>query len=455
MDFENKKISDIFNEEKKTDPKAESENFQSQNKQSSFAKILNGQNSETLQKDNKFTENFLDKLLKNQIPKEKEKLPSQKIEQNSNLKKDIPKFVNELSRENIENKEEGEENSLAFSSHILEKQTEVTVVPKAQELSKKRLGRGLASLIGENEMRLIQEPQTLSSTSKNNQTLEKIHENVTLLPIDAIYQNRQNPRMQFSDKDLEELANSIKAHGVLQPLLVRPGKVRDTYQLVAGERRWRASQIVGLQKVPVLIKDLDDKRALEVALIENVQRSDLNPIEEALGYKQLIDDFSYKQEELGKELGKSRSHISNLLRLLKLPTKIQEYLKEGLLSYGHARALINVENSEKLADSIIKEGLSVRQTEEMVQKQTESFHEADALFEKSFFETLKKQEEEIFEFKHQIQYIETKLKDVLQQKVTIQHNNTKNTGILKIKYQSLDDLESLYNFLSGEKNEKI
>ncbi len=205
--------------------------------------------------------------------------------------------------------------------------------------SNKRLGRGLAALIGDDysEEGVVEDIKSMRH-----------------LPIELLRRNPHNPRKTFGEAELDELAKSIKEKGLLQPIMVRPlhGE-SSSYEIVAGERRWRASQRAGIHDVPVLIRELSDNEALEFALIENVQRSDLNALEEALGYRQLMDQFSYTQEKMAESLGKSRSHIANTLRLLKLPEGVQEHVRQGKLSAGHARALVAADDPDGLAQENI------------------------------------------------------------------------------------------------------
>lgn len=185
-----------------------------------------------------------------------------------------------------------------------------------------------------------------------------------MIGVEFLEPGMSQPRKDFDEKSLRDLADSIKAHGLLQPILVRPDANRnDYYEIIAGERRWRAAQLAQLHEVPVIVLTLSDIEALEIALIENLQREDLNPIEEAQGYQKLLDDYGHTQEQLAKALGKSRSHIANTVRLLGLPDKIQGYLAEGKMSSGHARALITSDNPEELAQQVVSKGLNVRQTE--------------------------------------------------------------------------------------------
>ena len=218
------------------------------------------------------------------------------------------------------------------------------------------LGRGLSSLMDTREGAY----DNIGSASRQEAATKSGKE----IPIEFLVANVNQPRIFFDDDKAKELVNSIRSKGILQPILVRP-KGRDRYEIVAGERRWRAAQAAGLHEVPVVIKELSDAEALEISIIENIQRHDLNPIEESIGYKRLMDEFSHTQNALGKAVGKSRSHIANMLRLLSLPEGVQILMREGAISMGHARALITAENPEALAKLVVKDGLSVRQTEQM------------------------------------------------------------------------------------------
>jgi ParB family transcriptional regulator, chromosome partitioning protein len=221
-------------------------------------------------------------------------------------------------------------------------------------LNKGRLGRGLASLIGEvpnGEHRLPAEGEQRS------------------VGIDQLHRSPLNPRRDFGDEELAELADSIRTKGLLQPIIVRPEASRGGYEIVAGERRWRAAQRAGIHQVSVIVRELSDQEALEVALIENVQRTDLNAIEEATGYNDLTERFGYTQEQLADVIGKSRSHIANTLRLLKLPGAVRSLLADGSLTAGHARALVGREDAEALAQRIVAQDLNVRAVEALVQSQ--------------------------------------------------------------------------------------
>ena len=211
-----------------------------------------------------------------------------------------------------------------------------------------RLGRGLAALIG--DMATMEGARVAESASGTKR-----------LPLEFIIANRANPRREFDPAQLEELTSSIREKGVMQPLLVRPTKDPNIFEIIAGERRWRAAQKAGLHEIPVIIRDVDDKEALELAIIENVQRVDLNPLEEAQGYGQLIDQFDYTQQDLAQVIGKSRSHVANTLRLLRLPQDVRDMLSRGELTAGHARTLITADDPAGLARRIVGGGLSVRE----------------------------------------------------------------------------------------------
>ncbi len=220
-------------------------------------------------------------------------------------------------------------------------------------VQKSRLGRGLASLIGDNS----------ASTAR----VLPAHGESRMVPIDRVRPSPLNPRKNFGEAELDELAASIREKGLVQPLVVRPANSSGTsYEIVAGERRWRAAQKASLHLIPVIVRSLSDQEALELAIIENVQRSDLNAIEEAGGYRELCERFGYTQEELAGIIGKSRSHLANTMRLLKLPDSVQLLVRDGSLSAGHARALIGREDAETVAQDIVKKGLNVRDVEALV-----------------------------------------------------------------------------------------
>jgi ParB family chromosome partitioning protein len=224
----------------------------------------------------------------------------------------------------------------------------------ADEAARPRLGRGLAALIGD-----VGEDEPASQSARQGQKR---------VPIEFLRANLKNPRKSFAEAELEELANSVKEKGVLQPILVRAVQgAGNVFEIIAGERRWRAAQKAGVHDVPVVVLEISDKEALEVAIVENVQRADLNAIEEAAGYQSLITSYSHTQDALAKIIGKSRSHIANTLRLLKLPKDVQQFVLDGKLSAGHARALISMDDPSAAAKRIIEGGLSVRDAEALGQ----------------------------------------------------------------------------------------
>ncbi len=222
--------------------------------------------------------------------------------------------------------------------------------------SRKKLGRGLSALLADDPVDEIKDNDFSPGST-------------AVAPIAHLEANPDQPRKTFDQKDLDTLAASIKEKGLLQPILVRHNpRNPDGYEIIAGERRWRASQMAALHEVPIIVKDFSDAETLEVAIIENVQRADLNPVEEAEGYVRLIDNHDYTQEQVAQVIGKSRSHIANMIRLLKLPVKTLTYLRTGELSMGHARALIGKPDADRLAGEIVKKGLSVRDAENMTSK---------------------------------------------------------------------------------------
>ncbi len=224
----------------------------------------------------------------------------------------------------------------------------------ADSAARNRLGRGLAALIGDAGTEGATEAPAANDRNRAQRRL----------PLAFLRANPRNPRKAFGAADLDDLTASIREKGVVQPILVRPlAGQTDTFEIVAGERRWRAAQKAGLHDVPVVVRELTDKEALELAIIENVQRQDLNALEEAVGYQQLIDEYSYSQSELADVIGKSRSHIANTLRLMKLPEEVQTYLRDGKLTAGHARALVTLDDPAAAARRIVEAGLSVRDVE--------------------------------------------------------------------------------------------
>lgn len=231
----------------------------------------------------------------------------------------------------------------------------------ATTATQRGLGRGLSALISENYNNNppVAPSEAAASTSTNTKS------GVETLIIEQLSQGKYQPRTQFDEGALSELADSIRRNGIMQPIIVRPLANSNRYEIIAGERRWRAAKLAGLNRVPVIIREIDDKQALELALVENIQRQDLLPLEEAIGYQRLIEEFEYTQEELANVVGKSRSHVTNLLRLLSLPDEIKEMLDKGSLTMGHARTLVGLTNAVEIAKQIVARGLSVRQAEEI------------------------------------------------------------------------------------------
>lgn len=304
-----------------------------------------------------------------------------------------------------------------------------------QPLQKSRLGRGLASLIGETQPFAVATNPTTGVPQQTGPRLPAEGEQ-RLVSIDQVKPNPANPRKDFRDEELVELADSIRSKGLVQPILVRrdPAGSGD-YQIVAGERRWRASQKAGLHQVPVIIRDLDDKEVLELAIIENVQRADLNSIDEAAGYRDLIERFDYSQEQLSEIIGKSRSHVANTLRLLKLPDSVQAMLQQGQLSAGHARALIGRADAEDLARMIVERGLNVREVEALVQAGAAVANGHGGA------RTAKEKDADTKAF-------EKELGDVLGLKVEIKRGSGE-SGNLVIKYGNFDQLEYIRLRLAG------
>lgn len=287
-------------------------------------------------------------------------------------------------------------------------------------LQRNRLGRGLASLIGEP---VSAEPRLPAEGEQR------------LVPIEQLRGGRFNPRRDFRADELAELAESIRSRGLVQPIIVRRDPDQETpFEIVAGERRWRAAQQAGLHSVPVIVRDLADKEVLELAIIENVQRADLNAIEEATGYRELIERFGYRQEQLSEIIGKSRSHVANTLRLLKLPEAVQQHVQEGRLTAGHARALVGRGDAEALARRIIDQDLNVREVEALVQSGPigESGSTGRRVREKD----------------PDTKAFEKELSDTLGLKVEIKRGSGE-SGNLVIKYGNFDQLEYIRMRLVG------
>ena len=263
-----------------------------------------------------------------------------------------------------------------------------------------RLGRGLAALIGD--------------VGEETKAAERVRSQ-RRVPIAFLKPNPRNPRRNFSDAELDELTASIKERGIIQPIVVRPAQgAPDMFEIIAGERRWRAAQRAGLHDVPVVLLEVSDREALELAIIENVQRADLNALEEANGYQALADEFKYSQDDIAKIVGKSRAHVTNTLRLLKLSDLVQQYVRSGKLTAGHARMLVGQPNAEEIAKEIVTRGLNVRQVEAMARK---SGKDADTVA------------------------LEKRLSDALGLQVSVDHRG--GWGILQIHYRDVDQLDEV------------
>jgi len=274
---------------------------------------------------------------------------------------------------------------------------------------KKGLGRGLSSLIGET----------------------KIETNINKISISGLVRNKFQPRRIFDEDSLQDLTNSIKERGIIQPIIVRKSSDDNSmYEIIAGERRWLAAQKAGLHEVPVVIADVDDLKSLEFAIVENVQRSDLNAIEEALGYQRLIDEFSYNQEKLAKFIGKSRSHIANFLRLLSLPETVLKLVEKKKLSPGHAKILVGLDNAEFVAKKIVDKNLSVRQAENFVK-----IFKIKKSSNKSFKDT-------------NLQALEFSVREKIGLNVFIK-NKKNNTGTISFEYKDLDQLNKLIEIIKS------
>jgi ParB family transcriptional regulator, chromosome partitioning protein len=293
----------------------------------------------------------------------------------------------------------------------------------AEEASRSRLGRGLAALIGD---------VGAESSLERPRGQRK-------LPIASLRANVRNPRRIFPDDELDELAASLRGRGMIQPIVARPVRgTADSYEIVAGERRWRAAQRAGLHEVPVVVIEATDAEALQLAIVENVQRTDLNPLEEAEGYRALIRDFSHSQDDVARMVGKSRSHVANTLRLQTLPDRVREHIHSGRLSAGHARALVGHHDAERLAEEIVARGLNVRQVETMARetmkhsgKQQTNGRKARAA---KGADTLA---------------LEKRLADALGLSVRI--DNRSRGGTLAISYRSLDQLDDVVRRLEGKR----
>lgn len=291
-----------------------------------------------------------------------------------------------------------------------------------EDNSKRRLGRGLAALIGEMDQLPAADVGERPAVNPDR-----------LVPIEFVGRNPRNPRRYFDESALQDLASSIRQHGIVQPVVVRT-TADNRYEIIAGERRWRAAQLAGLIDIPVIIRDVDDRTALEIAIVENVQRSDLNPLEEAMGYELLIADHGYTQNDLGEIIGKSRSHVANSLRLLKLPEPVREMLASGSLSAGHARALIPTSDPVGLAKTVVAKGMSVRDAERLAQ------NDIKAQSDPNHGQAPRKDEKDADTLA-----LERTLSDVLGLDVTVNHKGS--GGQLRIAYKTLEQLEEICRLL--------
>lgn len=304
--------------------------------------------------------------------------------------------------------------------------------------AKKGLGKGLGALLGGD---FTEDPISEEKSQEKKVVETKIVEvpKEIYLKLSLIEPNKEQPRKEFDPEQLEELAESIRQYGVLQPIMVQ--KKGELYEIIAGERRWRAAKIAGLKEIPVIIREFDKQKKMEISLIENVQRSDLNPIEEARAYKQLIDEFGLKQEEIAERVSKNRATIANSLRLLKLDPRIQELLIQGIISNGHARALLAIEDMEQqyaAAELIVKNGLSVREVEKLVKSLLKPAKEKQP----------KKEEKDLsFIF----QDLEERMKSIMGTKVMI-HRKDKSKGRIEIEYYSEAELERLVELIESIRN---
>jgi ParB family transcriptional regulator, chromosome partitioning protein len=291
----------------------------------------------------------------------------------------------------------------------------------ADENPRMRLGRGLAALLGD---------------VGEEAPAEARHRSQRRVPIEFLRANPLNPRQTFDEADLEELTASIRERDIIQPIIVRgiPGAV-DAYEIIAGERRWRAAQRAGLHDVPVVIVEATDQQALEFAIIENIQRADLNALDEARGYENLIAQFAYTQNDLAKVMGKSRSHVANTLRLSRLPESVKQRLASGALSAGHARALLSVSDPEQVARRIVEQGLTVRDVERIAQRDSQSGEEPQAPKAPARARDA------------DTRALEDRLSEILGLTVSVEHKGDKG-GVLKIRYATLEQLESLSHRLA-------
>ena len=303
-------------------------------------------------------------------------------------------------------------------------------------MAKKGLGRGLGAIFGEDVVK--ESNEELANTKKAISSPREETGGEIMVKVSLIEPNRDQPRKDFNEEELQELAESIKNYGVLQPLLVQ--KKGTSYELIAGERRWRAAKLAGLREVPVVLREYNKQQAMEIALIENVQRSDLNPIEEAQAYQQLVKEFHLTQEEIAVRVSKNRATITNAMRLLKLDSQIQDLLIKGMISSGHARALLSLEDGQlqkKAAQEILDRGLSVRETEKLVKKMGKDLSPKEEKAEK-------RDDALTLIFRE----LEERMKSIMGTKVSI-HNKDKNKGRIEIEYYSEAELERIVEMIES------
>ena len=303
-------------------------------------------------------------------------------------------------------------------------------------MAKKGLGRGLGAIFGEDVVK--ESNEELANTKKAISSPQEETGGEIMVKVSLIEPNRDQPRKDFNEEELQELAESIKNYGVLQPLLVQ--KKGTSYELIASERRWRAAKIAGLREVPVVLREYNKQQAMEIALIENVQRSDLNPIEEAQAYQQLVKEFHLTQEEIAVRVSKNRATITNAMRLLKLDSQIQDLLIKGMISSGHARALLSLEDGQlqkKAAQEILDRGLSVRETEKLVKKMGKDLSPKEEKAEK-------RDDALTLIFRE----LEERMKSIMGTKVSI-HNKDKNKGRIEIEYYSEAELERIVEMIES------
>lgn len=305
-------------------------------------------------------------------------------------------------------------------------------------MAKPALGRGLGALMGGSSTKPASAPLSSAGAPAAGPEIQPVPgERIHKLAISRIKPGTLQPRKQFNEESLNELADSIKEQGLLQPLVVRP-RGHD-YELIAGERRWRAAQLAGLHEVPVVVRDVDDRKALELALIENLQRENLNPIEEAQGYAQLLNQFNLTQEEAAVRVGKNRVTVTNLLRLLHLPTEVQGYLRSNLLSTGHAKAILGCPSPDaqkQLAEQVIREGLSVRETEQLVADRLQSGPAPKSGLKNASVPTTPDVH---------VSAIQSRLEEKLGTKVLVKYRKGK--GAVEIRFFTDEDLERLMELL--------